>query len=366
MKGICSPFHTTGLATDRRRCILPTTIFLACAAAALTLTSRNVRAQNAFLRFDLVSDIPGLAANTDTNLVNPWGIALSDTSPFWVADNARGLSTLYDGSGAPQSLVVTIPSRGGGSGPSIPTGVAFNAGSSFQIAPGKPARVIFATAGGTIAAWSPAVDATHALLVVDRSASAAIYEGLAIGTTASGDFLYAANFQSGSIEVFNSNFAPATLAGIQGKLLVGNSGHGRIHAFDPTNGVLLDVLRDGGGSPLQIVGLRGLVFGKQGTAGNRDTLYFTAGFAGFGSIGDHGLFGSPAQRAPLLSIESIQPGSVRLLWPTNDPLFGLQFSTNLSFTNWTPAQPPPVLIGPRYVVTNPASGVQRIYQLRKP
>jgi len=34
---------------------------------------------------NLVSDIPQLAAVTDPNLGNPWGIARSATSPWWVA-----------------------------------------------------------------------------------------------------------------------------------------------------------------------------------------------------------------------------------------------------------------------------------------
>ena len=48
----------------------------------------------------LVSDIPGLAPVTDPNLVNPWGISESATSPFWVSDNGKGVTTLYTGSGA--------------------------------------------------------------------------------------------------------------------------------------------------------------------------------------------------------------------------------------------------------------------------
>jgi uncharacterized protein (TIGR03118 family) len=378
--------HSPGFAAHDWRRVFSTTALLLCAAAALSLTSWNVRAQNVFQRINLVSDIPGLATNTDTNLANPWGIASSSTSPFWVADNARGLSTLYDGSGTPQSLVVTVPPAGGDSGRSAPIGVAFNAGTSFQIASGAPARFIFATANGTIAAWNPAVDATHALRMVDHSSSGAVYKGLAIASTASGDFLYAANFRNASIDVFGSDFAPvalagsftdpvlpagyvpfniqnldnhlyvtyarvdasgtndlpgvgngivdvfdfsgnlvrrlitggplnspwglalapATFAGFEGKLLVGNSGDGRINAFDATTGVLTDALRDGGGIPLELEGLRGLIFGNGGNGGDRDTLYFTAGIAGGGSIGDHGLFGSLNQRAepaPLLSIE---------------------------------------------------------------
>src|SRR5207249_11653851 len=74
---------------------------------------------------NLVSDLPGVAAVTDPNLVNPWGISLSSTSPFWVADNGTGVSTLYDGQGQPIPLVVTIPPPAGGT-VSLPTGTVFN------------------------------------------------------------------------------------------------------------------------------------------------------------------------------------------------------------------------------------------------
>src|SRR6476620_425293 len=43
----------------------------------------------------LVSDVPGAAATVDPHLVNAWGRARSATSPWWVADNGTGKSTLY-------------------------------------------------------------------------------------------------------------------------------------------------------------------------------------------------------------------------------------------------------------------------------
>src|ERR1043166_8320187 len=83
----------------------------------------NAVAQNSYFQRNLVSDIAGTAEKTDTNLVNPWGIATSATSPFWVADNHAGLSTLYDGNGVASSLIVTIPPPSGGTPPAAPTGV---------------------------------------------------------------------------------------------------------------------------------------------------------------------------------------------------------------------------------------------------
>src|SRR5215475_416981 len=72
------------------------------------LEDRNLLS-GTYLQTNLVSDIPGMAANTDPNLQNPWGLAASSMGPWWVSDNGTGVSTLYDSAGAVQSLVVTIP-----------------------------------------------------------------------------------------------------------------------------------------------------------------------------------------------------------------------------------------------------------------
>ena len=61
-----------------------------------------------YLQTNLVSDIPGLAAATDANLQNPWGIASSATSPLWITDNRTGVATLYNGDGVANALVVTV------------------------------------------------------------------------------------------------------------------------------------------------------------------------------------------------------------------------------------------------------------------
>src|SRR5438552_17900357 len=86
------------------------------------------RKKSFYQQTNLVSDLPGLAAHTDPNLVNPWGMSMSSSSPIWVSDNGTGVATLYNGSGIPQALVVTIP---GGSS-AAPTGQVFNISSSFN------------------------------------------------------------------------------------------------------------------------------------------------------------------------------------------------------------------------------------------
>ncbi len=231
----------------------------------------------AYLQTNLVSDLPGVAKFTDPNLSNPWGIAASSTSPFWIADNATGVSTLYNGAGVAQSLVVTIPPPAGGTSPSAPTGLVFNGTSSFVVSSGGKsgaALFLFATEDGTLSGWNPSVDSTHAILEVDNSASGAIYKGLALGSNASGNLLFATNFHAGTIDVYDSSFhkvnlaftdpnlptgfAPFGIRNINGSLYVtyalqdtdkeddvAGSGNGFIDVFD-TNGTLLHRLVSGG------------------------------------------------------------------------------------------------------------------------
>jgi uncharacterized protein (TIGR03118 family) len=166
-----------------------------------------------YVQTNLVSDIAGMAASTDTDLVNPWGLAASPTGPWWVNDNGTGLSTLYNGNtGAKLSLVVTIPPPAGGS-TAAPTGMVFNGTSDFQVAPNDPAFFIFATEDGTISGWNPAVNLTNAVLEVDNSGSGAVYKGLAMGSNAGGNYLFATNFHAGTVDVFNASFQQVNLSG---------------------------------------------------------------------------------------------------------------------------------------------------------
>jgi uncharacterized protein (TIGR03118 family) len=184
------------------------TLSLAVLLLALAFFSSTAFAVAGYRQTNLVSDGSVPAAHTDANLVNPWGIAFSSTSYFWVSNNGTGVSTLYNGAGTPQALIVTIPTP-----PSTPTGLVYNGGTGFQVGPNQPARFIFATQDGTISGWNPAANPTNAIREVDNSVSGAGYKGLAIGNNGSGDFLYAANFAQGKIDVFDSTYAPVTLAG---------------------------------------------------------------------------------------------------------------------------------------------------------
>lgn len=146
------------------------------------------------------------AAHVDGNLINPWGMSYSNTSPFWLSDQGTAKSTLYNGAGVPQALVVSIPGNGG------PTGQVFNGTTDFQLTPGNAARFIFANLDGSISGWNPTVNPTNALVAVPAS-QGTVYTGLATGNNGSGNFLYAANIAGGTIDVFDANFQPATLGG---------------------------------------------------------------------------------------------------------------------------------------------------------
>jgi uncharacterized protein (TIGR03118 family) len=223
-----------------------------------TLLSGNV------VQTNLVSDLPGVAQLQDPHLVNPWGISESGNGPFWISDNNAGVSTLYNVPGANNTpvsinpLVVSIPTPVNPLGNTgAPTGTVFNLDGGptggFTVSGldknGKPitasAVFLFATEDGTLVGWNPAVDptgkfdgpggvSTHAVIAVDNSGNnftqpdpakqtGAVYKGL---STASSDapgmpifasdpntttVLYAANFRSGQVEVYDTNFQRVTL-----------------------------------------------------------------------------------------------------------------------------------------------------------
>src|SRR5262249_42621279 len=92
-------------------------------AAVMPLPSDRTLADSVgFLQTNLASDIPGAAANTDVNLVNPWGMAFSTTSPFWIANEGADVASLHTGNGGSVPLVVSTPNA--------PTGAVFNPSST--------------------------------------------------------------------------------------------------------------------------------------------------------------------------------------------------------------------------------------------
>lgn len=165
---------------------------------------------------NLVSDGFVKADHLDTDLVNAWGVAFNPNGFVWVADNHTGLSTLYDGFGVKNSLIVTIPPAPGNPPPGVPTGIVFSSGADFVLTRGTlsgPSRFIFATEDGTIVAWAPQVDGTHALLGWDNSPAHSIYKGIALAGNGTAHYLYATDFHNNRIDVYDSTFHPATLSG---------------------------------------------------------------------------------------------------------------------------------------------------------
>ncbi|MEP6568963.1 MAG: TIGR03118 family protein [Acidobacteriota bacterium] len=173
---------------------------------------------SAYRQTNLVSDIPGLATVQDPLLVNPWGIAMSATSPFWVANNGTSTTQLFKGDVAGSPFVlnaglsqVNIP---GG----LPTGTVFNGSSDFNVTPvggsPAPARFIFDSITGNIVAWQGALGTTAQIVV---SNPGHVYTGLAIGSNSGGNRLYAANFAApvatSGIDVFDSTFTSTTTTG---------------------------------------------------------------------------------------------------------------------------------------------------------
>jgi uncharacterized protein (TIGR03118 family) len=168
-------------------------------------------AANQFVQHNLVSDLAGLADHQDANLVNAWGICASASSPFWISDNGTGVSTLYDGSGTVIPLVVNIPVPAGIDPPGAPSGCIFNQTQAFMLN-GKPASFIFSTEQGTIVAWNGSAGGTG-VIVADNSASGAVYKGLTIAARASGPTLYAANFNAGTVDMWDGNLNWVSLPG---------------------------------------------------------------------------------------------------------------------------------------------------------
>jgi len=195
---------------------LPQFTRLLCATALLLcpLFGQDAQKSSGYVQTNLVSSVPGLAAHTDANLVNAWGTAFIGPGPWWVNAAGTGLSILYDPNGGPfpptNPLIVTIPPPAAG-GPSVPTGIVSNTSSDFQIAQGKPALFLFASARGTISGWNSSVDSTHALLKV--TTPGASYLGITIGQNGGANMLYAADFKlGGTIDVFDGSFNPVTPA----------------------------------------------------------------------------------------------------------------------------------------------------------
>ena len=193
------------------------TLWRFAANTALILSMGAACFAQHYTQTNLVSNTAGVAPVTDPQLINPWGLSRGSGSPWWVSDNATGFSTLYDGSGTKQSLIVTIPPADPNDKKTptgTPTGTIFNGSpTDFLLAPGEAAAFLFSTIDGTIAAWNPNVGvapgatppSTHAMTVA-KTTDGSSYTGLTSAFVNGKRFLYAANFTKGRVDVFDNAF----------------------------------------------------------------------------------------------------------------------------------------------------------------
>ena len=191
-------------------------------AASLALSAGPLASAQHYTQVNLVANTSGVAPVTDPKLVNPWGLSRTSSSPWWISDNGTGLSTLYNGAGTINPLVVTIPKANPNSKTfpnGTPTGTIANASpTDFLLAPGAPADFLFSTIDGTISGWNPTVGvaagaappSTHAMIVV-KTTDGSSYTGLTSATFNGNRYLYAANFNKGTIDVYNNAFQKVTL-----------------------------------------------------------------------------------------------------------------------------------------------------------
>ncbi len=219
--------HSLSPGPDGRR-LWPAVAVVAAAALATMAAGASPAGAGAarFRQVNLVSDIPGVAPLTDPDLLNAWGLAATPGtdqapgSPLWVSDNGSDKTTLFAGATpgpVAQVLVVNITSG-------APTGQVFNpdrAGFAVHDTAGNSgsALFLFASENGAIDAWNPGVGATGTgpSTVTEtpiNNGANAVYKGLAIAQASDGHtYLYATNFRSGRVEVYDSNFQPAQLPG---------------------------------------------------------------------------------------------------------------------------------------------------------
>jgi uncharacterized protein (TIGR03118 family) len=210
-----------------RRCNLSVLLCL----SMLILAPGALPAATGYLVHNLIADQAGVANLTDPNLVNPWGIAISASSPFWLCNagagsgtgvSTTGISTVYTFSATTLSISstkVSIPPAPSGGDTSC-TGIITNGSTAFLVGTTTPTKAsfIFSSQGGTVTGWASAVNPTLAQPAIDNSASGAVYKGLAFynpsssAPTGSVPRLYVPNFHTGAIEVYDGTWKPVTLA----------------------------------------------------------------------------------------------------------------------------------------------------------
>ena len=172
-------------------------------------------ATNSYTQTNLVSDVPGMALSTDPSLVNPWGLSrpsqpTAGEAHWWAADQATGLTTLYDANGSVVPLVVTIPPASG-AGAGSPTGTVF-----------YNKNFVFVTLDGTISQWfagttpsqpGPGCARCHvttATIKMNNAGAGAVYTGITVANNGGVPTYYAAN-STGGVEAYTTSYNPVAL-----------------------------------------------------------------------------------------------------------------------------------------------------------
>jgi uncharacterized protein (TIGR03118 family) len=205
--------HWRPLAVTAGACLSLSVALPVTTADAHSSTRLAAATASRYVQTNLVSDVAGWAQITDPNLVNAWGASYLGTSPLWVSDNGKDVTTLYRGGvhGGTQAIVPLVVSIPGGA----PTGQVSNPTSDFVVtaADGStgPAVFLFVGETGHLTGWNPTVGRTGTQTTSTQAQDAvthphAVYKGLAMGQAPNGPRLYAANFASGQVEVYRGNW----------------------------------------------------------------------------------------------------------------------------------------------------------------
>jgi uncharacterized protein (TIGR03118 family) len=166
-----------------------------------------------YVQTNIISDGATVQALvTDPTLINPWGVSVGPA--IWIDRAGSGSVAVDTAAGAiavPSLPSVTIPAATSAPAHGSPSGTVYNSNSAIFDIPGSTSALfLFGTLDGTIAAWN-ASSGAQAVTVVNNSSKAS-YTDIALDTNATGTFLLAANFKQGTVDVFDSTFAPHALA----------------------------------------------------------------------------------------------------------------------------------------------------------
>lgn len=172
------------------------------------LIKENPKLLKDFMQVNLIANNDEYGAVTiDPNLVNAWGLAFSAGGIAWISSFAPGLSLVYNSAAVQVRPPVAIPSPAGPAG-GHPTGAVFNSSSDFVLSNGGAARFIFDGVDGIISGWNPAAGN---FALVAKNKAGAVYTGLAIAMDNGQNYLYAANFAAGKIDVYDKTFTEVSM-----------------------------------------------------------------------------------------------------------------------------------------------------------